>query len=176
MEAYGELVISGQHEPWKTQAQEILMGILLREFRTLYKKEKWVELLRFYDKQQLRLSFLPKKQEWMRLLADAYDRIGLSQQALKWYEAILQHPPPIEQHEEMLFQSIRIAHDVQDVTRTRELAEIYLKTYPKGTQSGEVSMILGRLDVDAKRYRESLEHFSNVLDRGRDKTKQDHAR
>ena len=176
MEAYGELVISGQHEPWKSHAQEILTAMLLTEFRELSKREKWVELLRLYDKQQLRLSFLSEKQEWMRLLADAYDHIGLSRQALKWYDAILKQPPPVEQHEEILFRSIRMAQDIQEFTRAQQIAETYLKTYPNGTRSEDVLLSLGRLAVSEKRYKESLKHFSQVVDHGHERTTQHEAR
>ena len=176
MEAYGELVMSGQHEPWKSYAQDILTGILLTKFRALSKREKWVELLRLYDKQQLRLSFLPEKQEWMRLLADAYDQIGLSRQALKWYDAILEQPPPVEQHEEMLYRAVRAAHDIQEFARAQQTAETYLNAYPKGRRSDDVLLIMGSLAVREKKYKESLQHFSQVVDHGQDRTTQHEAR
>ncbi|MCA9471636.1 MAG: tetratricopeptide repeat protein [Nitrospira sp.] len=174
--AYGELVISGQYEPWKTHAQEILTAMLLREFRALSKEKKWVELLRFYDTQQLRLRFLPQKQEWMRLLANAYDQIGLSRQALKWYDAILQLAPPIEQHDEILFRSVRLAQAIRDDAHVRQAAETYLQAYPTGTRRDDVLLILGHLDAADKRYKESVQHFSSIVDSGHDKTAQRHAR
>ncbi len=175
MDAYGQLALSGQHDPWKKSAQEILEAIFVDQFRTYAKRHQWVELLRFYEKQQLMFSFLPKNPEWMRMIAEAYRHIGLSRQAMRWYDEILNLNPAMKQKEEILFDYVVLAKEIREPALIRKRAQAYLQAYPQGQWREDVSLIQGKLDVSEQHFKQSIEHLTEVLDHGHDQKKQTEA-
>ena len=176
MDAYSQLALSGEHEPWKKNAQNILNAMLLDEFRTYYQRRQWVELLRFYEKQQWLLSLLQKNPEWMHMLAEAYRHIGLSRQAMKWYDEILRHGPDDNLKEEILFNLVALAYESGDGKETRQAAKTYVQAYRTGKWKEDISLILGKVDITEQHLKSSLKHFSEVVEHGHENKNKQNAR
>ncbi|WP_454061234.1 tetratricopeptide repeat protein [Candidatus Nitrospira salsa] len=174
--AYRQLLLFGQTEPWKTNAQNILTLKVSQTFQSHYQQQQWVELIRYYEQQQLLVRSLPQNLEWMRMLAEAYRQIGLSKEALKWYDNMLKENPTKKIKEQILSTQVILAHELGEIDRIRQAAKAYIQAYPKGQFRDDIFLTLGRVDVSEQKFTKAITQFTQVIERGADNQKQQMAR
>jgi len=169
--AYSQLFLFGQNEPWKTKALNVLTFKVSQVFQSHYQQQKWVELIRYYEQQQLLIRSLPQNLDWMRMLAEGYHRIGLLKEAMKWYHSMLKQNPNKKLKEQILSTQVVVANELGEADQIRQAAKAYVQAYPSGQFREDIFLILGSLDVSEQHFQPAVKHFTKVIEQGADNPK-----
>ncbi|GJL53273.1 MAG: hypothetical protein NPIRA02_04050 [Nitrospirales bacterium] len=174
--AFTQLLLVGQTEPWKTKAREIVHDTVSQVFHAYFQAGQWIELIQYYEREQMLVRALPENLEWMQMLAEAYRQIGLSREAITWYDKMLALKPDNKLRKQVFSRLVAVARESGEAEQIRQIAKRYTQAYPKGPLRDDIWLMLGRLDVDAQDFQHAVTQFSHVIEQSTDEQKRTIAR
>ena len=165
---YGHLVQMSQLDQWREKARNDLTTIWTDQINRHHEQQTWVELVMFQEEHLDLQGLVPLGLPSMLILAESYQRVGLPDPALRWYDEILSRHPHTHFREEILAKKIILAHETDDVEQVRTVAQQYQKSYPTGKWKGKIAMVLGTVAFREQQYDDAVQHFTTILGKGND--------
>ena len=167
---YGHLVQMSQLDQWREKARNALTTIWTDQINVHHEQQAWVELVTFQEEHLDLQGLVPLGLPSMLILAESYQQVGLPDRSLRWYDDILSRHPQTHFREEILAKKIVLAHEADDSELVRKVAQHYEESYPRGTWKGRIAMILGTVALREQQYDLAIQHFSTILEKGKDRT------
>ncbi len=126
-------------------------------------RKAWVEILKFHEAYRTAFNLLPSEREHSLMIAEAFQKAALPDQALEWYDRLLAEHPRAAFREEILLRKIGLAEELRQSDRVRSFADAYLQEFPKGKWRQTIVTLLGMDALRQERHEEAITHFSNVI-------------
>jgi tetratricopeptide (TPR) repeat protein len=127
-------------------------------------RKAWLEILKFYEAHRTAFNLLPSDREHSLMIAEAFQKSALPEQALEWYDRLLAEHPRAAFREEILLRKIGLAEELRQSHRIRTFADAYLQEFPKGKWRHTIVAFLGVDALRQARHEEAIAHFSDVLE------------
>ncbi len=157
------LIVESHSPRQKTHAQERLHDILVNRLQELTQDQAWVDLLKYHEQEREGFRLLPLDRTRIVLVAQAYQRVHLPMQALRWYDQLLKEYPDTPLREEILAKKV-FGADAQGQTDVlRSSGKAYLREFPQGQWHNAIHIVLGKHFLNDKTYLASISHFSEVI-------------
>ena len=164
IKAFTYLAVNGTAASIRQEGTTRLSGLLAKSMQAFSHKQDWVGLLKFHKEHRQAFHVLPADREQVLQVAQAYQAVALPEQALKWYDQLLEEHPDIAFGEEILFRKVSLADELKDGERIRAFGAAYLHDYPEGKWRGTVSTLLGMEAATNKRFKQAITYFSRALE------------
>jgi tetratricopeptide (TPR) repeat protein len=147
----------------RQEGESRLAHLLNAQIRTFYARKAWVPLLKFHGDYHHAFHLIPLERERVFMVAQAYQQVNLSSEALHWYDQLLHEYPQNPLREDILVQKILLAEEQQNSQLVREVGAAYLGEFPQGRWRGRVKIALGMDSLANQRYAEAVQYFSEAL-------------
>lgn len=163
IKAFTHLAVNGTSSTIRQEGERRLQNVLDEFLQDFVRKQNWVGLLKFHTKHQQAFHVLPADREQVLRIAEAYQAVALPEQALKWYDQLLEADPNIPFREELLFRKVGLADDLKHSERIQAFGSAYLTAFPKGQWRGTVLTLMGMDAGRNQRFEEAVTYLSESL-------------
>ena len=165
---YVMLVSSYHLESWGEKARTVLTEILDEKILHRYQHQNWVALINFWEEQQDAFQILLPDSSRTLMVAEAYQEVGLPDQAIRWYDESLKLHADHQIREDLMGRKVFAAGQIGDSELIKKIAREYEETYPHGQSRTEVTMLLGTLAMQESQYEQGIRYFEDSVKHTRD--------
>ena len=164
IQAFARLAVNGTVPAIREEGESRLHELLDASMQAFSRQQDWVSLLKFYTEHRQAFHLVPADREQVLQVAQAYQAVALPEQALKWYDQLLEEHPQLSFREEIMFRKIGLADALKHSERLQKFGSDYLHEFPQGKWRGTVSTLLGMDAVRGQQFDKAIAYFSAALD------------
>ncbi len=150
--------------PYSNTGKPFFHNLLYTIYKMYYKKGDYLTVTRIYIRDKKIFSQNPHEKEMRILVANSYIAMGIYQEALKLYRAILKSKGLEPKWEKRYLINLAHAYALnKDIYRCQKTLEYLRAKYPGQIKSSKYWLTMAEINLALKKDREAFSAFDNML-------------